>query len=64
MQECIDLGLRNELDDCTVPVDNFTGFKRMLKRIGVLFKESMVMCSGFNTDYKSSEPLKTLVLLC
>jgi len=22
------------------------------------------MCSGSNTDYKSSEPLKTLVMLC
>ena len=22
------------------------------------------MCSGFNTDYGSSEPLKTLVMLC
>jgi len=24
----------------------------------------MVVCSGSNTDYKSSEPLKTLVMLC
>ena len=24
----------------------------------------MVMCSGFNTDLKSSEPLKTLVMIC
>jgi len=24
-------------------------------------KNSTVMCSGFNNDYKSSEPLKTLV---
>src|SRR6218665_3161952 len=27
----------------------------------VYFQES---CSGFNTDYGSSEPLKTLVMLC
>ena len=26
--------------------------------------DSMVMCNGFNTDYKVSEPLKTLVMLC
>jgi len=24
----------------------------------------IVVCSGFNTDYGSSEPLKTLVMLC
>src|SRR6218665_922909 len=24
-------------------------------------KHSLVICNGFNTDYKSSEPLKTLV---
>jgi len=27
-------------------------------------KHPMVICSGFNTDYKSSEPLETLVMLC
>ena len=27
-------------------------------------KHFIVVCSGFNTDYKSSEPLKTLVMLC
>jgi len=24
----------------------------------------MALSSGFNTDYKSSEPLKTLAMLC
>jgi len=27
-------------------------------------KHSMVMCSGFNKDYKSSKPVKTFVMLC
>ena len=27
-------------------------------------KHSMVMCNGFKTEYTSSEPLKTLVILC
>ena len=54
--------LWNELDDSTVSVDNVTAFKRKLGEWYI--KHSMVMCSGFNTDYKSSEPVKTLVMLC
>jgi len=44
------------LDDNTVSVDNVTAFKSKLGKL--------VVCSGSNTDYKSSEPLKTLVMLC
>src|SRR6218665_3209843 len=29
-----------------------------------VIKQLIVVCSGFNTDYGSSEPLKTLVMLC
>ena len=50
--------LWNELDDSTVSVDNVTVFKRKLGKLGY------GVCSGFNTDYGSSEPLKTLVMLC
>ena len=35
-------------------------FKRKLANLGY----SMEVYSGSNTDYKSSEPLKTLVMLC
>src|SRR6218665_1575212 len=36
----------------------------MMKTLN-LIKQSMVNCSGFNTDYSStSEPLKTLLMLC
>src|SRR6218665_3258811 len=53
--------LWNELDDSTVSVDNVTAFKRKLGKLAI--KYSMVAYSGSNTDYKSSEPLKTLVML-
>jgi len=42
-------------------VDNVTAFKRTLGKWDI--KHSMVMCSGSKTDYKSSEPHKTLVML-
>jgi len=52
--------LWNELHDSIVSVDNVTAFKRILGKLGY---HSIVICSGFNTDYTSSEPLKTLVML-
>ena len=54
--------LWNELDDSTVSVDNVTVFKRKLGNW--VIKQFIVVYSGFNTDYGSSEPLKTLVMLC
>src|SRR6218665_1014589 len=48
--------LWNKLDDSTDSVDNVRAFPRKLVKL--------VVCSGSNTDYKSSEPLKTLVMLC
>ena len=45
-------------------MDNVTAFKRKLGKLG--YKHLIVVCiySGFNTDYGSSESLKTLVMLC
>src|SRR6218665_282767 len=54
--------LLNEWDDGTVSVDTVTVFKRKLG--DWVIKHFIVVCSGFNTDYGSSEPLKTLVMLC
>jgi len=48
--------LWNELDN-----SNVAAFKRKLGNW--VIKHSMVVCSGSNTGYKSSEPLKTLVML-
>src|SRR6218665_343649 len=56
--------LWNELDDSTVSVDNVTAFKRKLGKLGYNIKHLIVVYIGFNTDYGSSEPLKTLVMLC
>src|SRR6218665_2258864 len=54
--------LWNESDDSTVSVENVTVFKRKLENW--VIKHLIVVCSSFNTDYGSSEPLKTLVMLC
>ena len=50
--------LWNELDDSTV--------SQFLKGSweNWVIKHFIVVCSGFNTDYGSSEPLKTLLMLC